>query len=111
MAERSRGQGLRRLLESSLATVSDPRAETLVDSLYVLESRGEHERAADLYVRAATMYPTLATSPGYLMNAGRAFEAAGEPGSARRVYERIRDDYAESAEARDIEFFLARVSE
>lgn len=76
----------------------------------ILESRGEHEDAARLYSRAATMYPSDATSPSYFMSAGRAFEAAGETADAERMYERIRDEYPESQEARDIEFHLARVS-
>lgn len=41
VAERAKGQGLRQLLETSLATTEDPRVEAVVDSLYVLESRGE----------------------------------------------------------------------
>ncbi|MFT4605025.1 MAG: TolA-binding protein [Rhodothermales bacterium] len=77
----------------------------------ILESQGESEDAAGLYSRAATMYPSDATSPGYFMSAGRAFEAAGEPASARRVYERVRDEYPTSQDARDIEFYLARVSQ
>ncbi|MBO6576766.1 MAG: tetratricopeptide repeat protein [Rhodothermales bacterium] len=76
----------------------------------ILESQGEYDRAASLYNRAATMYPSDATSPGYFMSAGRAFEAAGETSDARRAYERVRDDYPESQEARDIDFYLARVS-
>ncbi len=77
----------------------------------ILESQGENEDAAALYSRAATMYSSDATSPGYFMAAGRAFEAAGETASARRVYERVRDEYPNSQEARDIEFYLARVSQ
>jgi tetratricopeptide (TPR) repeat protein len=76
----------------------------------VLESQGEHARAAGLYSRAATMYPSGATSPGYFMAAGRAYEAAGQTSSARRSYERVRDEYPDSQEAREIAFFLARVS-
>jgi TolA-binding protein len=56
------------------------------------------------------MYSSDATSPGYFMAAGRAFEAAGERADARRAYERVRDEYPDSQEARDIEFYLARVT-
>lgn len=85
-------------------------ASAVAGEAAILESQGEAGRAADLYVRAATMYPSPATSPGYFLSAGRAYEAAGETADAERVYERIRDEYPESQEARDIEFYLARVS-
>jgi TolA-binding protein len=85
-------------------------ASAVAGEAAILESQGDNARAASLYSRAATMYSSDATSPGYFMAAGRAFEAAGERADARRAYERVRDEYPDSQEARDIEFYLARVT-
>ena len=41
----------------------------------VYEAQGENERAADLYERAAGLFKSEATAPGYLLDAGRAYEA------------------------------------
>lgn len=85
-------------------------ASALAGEAAILETRGEHGEAGDLYRRAATIFVSDVTSPMYLMKAGRAYEEAGDPGAARRVYEQVRDDFATSQEARDIEFYLARVA-
>lgn len=84
-------------------------ASAVAGEAAILESTGEPARAADLYARAATMYPSNATSPAYFLSAGRAYEAAGKPADARRVYQRIQNEYPQSPEARDIAFYLARV--
>jgi len=72
-------------------------------------NRGNNDEAGDLYRRAATIFTSDVTTPIYLLKAGQEYELAGEKGDARRVYEQIRDDYPTSPEARNIEFFLARV--
>lgn len=77
----------------------------------ILESRGEFADAADLYRRAASILESEVTSPSYLMMAGRAFEAAGRKDDAARVYRQVKEDYPESQEARDIDFFLARAGD
>lgn len=84
-------------------------AAALAGEAAVLELKGEHAEAASVYRRAASIFESDVTSPAYLMKAGRAFEAAGRRDDAARVYREVRDDYPESEEARDIEFFLARV--
>lgn len=84
-------------------------AAALAGEAAVLELKGEHAEAASVYRRAASIFESDVTSPAYLMKAGRAFEAAGHRDDAARVYREVRDDYPESEEARDIEFFLARV--
>jgi tetratricopeptide (TPR) repeat protein len=84
-------------------------AAALAGEAAILATRGEHEDAGDLYRRAATIFPSDVTSPMYLLRAGQSYEAAGNPGDARRAYETIRDEYPTAPEARDIAFFLARV--
>lgn len=84
-------------------------AAALAGEAAVLELKGENADAASLYRRAASIFESDVTSPSYLMKAGRAYEAADRKEDAAKVYREVRDDYPESQEARDIEFFLARV--
>jgi tetratricopeptide (TPR) repeat protein len=75
----------------------------------IYENRGEFARAAEQYERAATHFDNTLTSPRYLLSAGRAYEEAGDLDAARRVYETVRDDYPDSAPAREAPRHLARV--
>ncbi|MFN3596775.1 MAG: tetratricopeptide repeat protein [Rubricoccaceae bacterium] len=84
-------------------------ASALAGQAAVYEQRGDYARAARLYERAAGAYDSEATVPGYLMDAGRAFEAAGDTEAARRVYARVADEFAETPEGDFAAIALARV--
>ncbi len=74
------------------------------------EIQGNYARAGALYERAASQYEDALTSPVYLHNAGRAYEKAERYEDAREAYQRIRDRFPESTQARSIDYFLARVA-
>lgn len=73
------------------------------------ELQGNHDRAGDLYMRAANVFSSDITSPMYLSNAARAYEAAGDTGNAIDALEMIEADFPESQAARTVEFKLARL--
>ncbi len=75
----------------------------------IYESRGELEKAASHYERAATQYENKMTAPKYLLEAGQAYEDAGNYESAERVYQKIKDEYPDSEQASEVERYLARV--
>ncbi|GMQ80916.1 MAG: tetratricopeptide repeat protein [Rhodothermia bacterium] len=75
------------------------------------ETNGNFDKAGDLYLRAATIYESDVTSPGYLLRAARSYEAAGDVPSARQVYEQLGKDYPVSREGQNVEFYLARIGE
>ncbi len=75
----------------------------------IYENKEEYERAGDLYRRAASVFPNELTSPQYLLQAGRAYETAGEYDDARDAYESIREDYPESELISGLDFYLARI--
>lgn len=75
----------------------------------IYESRGELDRAASHYEQAASQYKNKLTAPGYLLEAGQAYEDAGNFEAAESVYQRIQDTYSDSDEAEDVERYLARV--
>ena len=67
-------------------------------------------KAASLYEEAADMNPNDLTSPSFLLKAGWAHEVAGDWGSAIKAYERIRVEFPQSQESRDIEKYIARAN-
>lgn len=72
------------------------------------ELNGDHKKAGDLFVRAATVFTSEITSPMYYENAARAYAAGGDKGKARSAYESIRDDFPNSQAARNVDFYLAQ---
>jgi len=84
-------------------------ASALAGQAAVHEQRGEYARAGELYLRAADAYHSAATTPDYLMAAGRSFEAAGDYARAEATYERYGEEWGDHPNALLVEAFLARV--
>jgi len=76
----------------------------------VHELNGDLKKAGDLFLRAATVFESEITSPLYLESAARAYTAAGETSKAIAALETIRDDYASSQSARNVDFSLAQLN-
>lgn len=74
----------------------------------ISENRGEFQRAAELYERAASQYENKLTTPRYLLRAGQAYEEAGQYEAAVNAYQRIQEDYPDSDQAGRAERFMAR---
>ena len=83
-------------------------ASALAGEAAVYEVKGEFERAGDLYRRAALLFPNDVVSPGYLVEAGRAYEAAGQYDDAVEAYNMVMDDYPQSPQARNVDLLVAR---
>ncbi|MEM8484082.1 MAG: tetratricopeptide repeat protein [Bacteroidota bacterium] len=75
----------------------------------ILESNGDFSAAGDRYKDAAEAYNSEFTSARYLQNAGRNYEQAGAFDKARAVYQTIKEDFPDSAQASDVDMFMARV--
>ena len=73
------------------------------------ESRGSSEQAAQRSEQAAEQYPNELTAPRYLLEAGQAYEDAGNYEAAEQAYRRIKDEYPDSGEATEVDRYLARV--
>lgn len=84
-------------------------ASALAGQAAANEDLGNFGEAASLYEEAAEFYPNEATSPQYLLDAGRNYEQAGELADARAMYEQLETEYPESAQAQEVDFYLARV--
>jgi tetratricopeptide (TPR) repeat protein len=69
---------------------------------------GEIDKATSYYIRAAENNENEMVTPTFLMKAGWAYEINKEYQDALKVYEKIKQDYPRSREARDIDKYIAR---
>lgn len=70
---------------------------------------GKTDEALSQYIKAAEMKDNKFTSPVFLMKAGLAYEVLGDYSGAKKVYEKIKENYSETNEGRNVEKYLARV--
>jgi tetratricopeptide (TPR) repeat protein len=72
--------------------------------------QGDQDKALRQYTRAAEMNSNEFTTPVYLMKAGNLFEIQGNNAKALEMYNRIKTDYPETTEGRNVEKYIARVT-
>lgn len=72
--------------------------------------KGDQGSASRYYRKAYQYKPNDFTTPLFLFKAGLLFEETGQPAEALALYERIRMDYQDSAEGRNIERYIGRTS-
>ncbi len=69
---------------------------------------GKTDEAVSHYVSAAEMEDNQFTAPVYLMKAGLAFELQNDFSGAKKVYQKIKKDYPETMEGKNVDKYLAR---
>lgn len=69
---------------------------------------GNNKEAIEYYLKAASASENKFTTPIYLMRAGMTMELTGKYKEAVEVYKKIKTDYNETAEGREVEKYLAR---
>jgi tetratricopeptide (TPR) repeat protein len=91
---------------------SDPllRASALAGKAAIHEIRGEPAQAAELFEQAATRFGATAITPENLKHAGRNYLEAGMHGKALSMFERLQNEFPESAYAREVDRYLAQIS-
>ena len=83
-------------------------ASALAGQAAIVEVQGDPARAAGLYEQAAGVYESPASGPAYLLDAGRAYLAAGDAAAAEGVLQRVLDEYGDTPEAGVAEAELGR---
>ena len=83
-------------------------ASALAGQATIFEQQGDNTQAAQLFRRAADAYESPATTPDYLMSAGRNYEAAGDAPAAAEVYQLFLDDYGATPNAPLVEALMAQ---
>ena len=69
------------------------------------------DKAIEYYLKAANMRKNEFTSPIYLLKAGELLETQDEAQKALDAYNKIKDDYPDSNEARQIPKYIERAKE
>jgi tetratricopeptide (TPR) repeat protein len=78
---------------------------------YAYEELGEWEKAAEYFERAAYTPEKSPLTPGLLIKAGENYEAAGQPGEALALYQKVKEEFPQSPEGSNIDKYIGRVSE
>ncbi|RYD55996.1 MAG: tetratricopeptide repeat protein [Sphingobacteriales bacterium] len=72
---------------------------------------GNTKKGIEYYNKAAGDAANSVVTPLYLFRAGLAYEMENKLDDAKKAYARIRDEYPQSAQARDMDKYLARLGE
>lgn len=75
----------------------------------VNQENPDNKKAAELFEKAAKAADNAQFSPLYLKKAGLAYEAAGDNASAAKVFQAIKDNWAETLSAQSIDKYIERV--
>lgn len=70
-----------------------------------------YDQAISYYLKAADNKPNIFTTPMYLQKAGLIYEYQKDFTKALDMYSRIKRDYSNSAQSKDIDKFIARVQQ
>jgi tetratricopeptide (TPR) repeat protein len=74
------------------------------------EADEDYNSAADFYLKAAEVYEYNPMNADNLLNSGKNYIKSKDYGKAEEILGRIKDDYAQSAAARDVDRYLALVN-
>ena len=69
---------------------------------------GKTDKALDLYTEAYKMNDNELTAPIYMLKAGELLEKSGKGADALKIYETIKQKFAETTEGRSIDKYIAR---
>jgi tetratricopeptide (TPR) repeat protein len=69
------------------------------------------KKGIEYYEKASGDKDNNVYTPLYLYRLGIAYEMANKPEDAKKAYQRIKDDYPQSEQARDMDKYLARLGE
>jgi tetratricopeptide (TPR) repeat protein len=72
---------------------------------------GNKAKAIEFFKKASDNKDDILLTPMYLYQLGLVYEANGQPGDAKSVFKRIKDEYPKSMQARDMEKELAKLGE
>ena len=73
-------------------------------------TNGQVSKAATTFEKAAKKADNNLLSPYYYLQAGLIYESMDKPAQALKLYKKIKADYPESIEGRDIDKYIARLS-
>jgi tetratricopeptide (TPR) repeat protein len=87
--------------------ITAARALACIGDAYV--ELNNYPMAIDYFLQAAN-YRDNTYSAGYLMKAGLVYEEMGKKDEALKIYQRIKDDYPQTVEGREIDQYIGRIN-
>jgi len=84
-------------------------ASALAGEAGIVAERGDSRSAAELFLRAASLFPNELFAPANLLTAARLFLDAEQPQAARAALERITSDFESSPEAGEVPFYMGQL--
>jgi len=109
----TRGEADTAIRELTSFTESGPTSKFLAAAYNLLgaalEQRGRFPEAADAYQKAASAWPYDYLKAQALLDAGRAFRAAGDTAQAAAAYQRVLGEFSESPSALEAKIRLSEV--
>ena len=72
---------------------------------------GKLNKGIEYYEKAASKKDDMLHAPIYLFRAGLAYEMNNKPEEAKKMYKRVRDEYPQSPQAREMDKYLAQLGE
>jgi tetratricopeptide (TPR) repeat protein len=73
-------------------------------------SKGEYEKAGNLYQEAVNVAPSNGENPDYLLNSGINYFKAGRYDEAKMVLEKLKQDFQPSATTREAEKYIVQLT-
>ncbi|MEL7532931.1 MAG: tetratricopeptide repeat protein, partial [Bacteroidota bacterium] len=100
------------MLESVSTSGNTLGMSTYIALGFAYEDQGDYGKAASNFEKAATT-PAESdnTTPLFLQKAGENYEANGDIAKARKLYQKIKDEYPTSQQGSQIDKYLGRVAE
>lgn len=86
------------------------KASAIAGEASCYESKGEFEKAATLYIKASNVNKNNSQNAEYILSAGINYNKLGNKAKAKELFESIKNDYATSQAAREIDRFLVQVN-
>lgn len=87
--------------------ITTARALACIGDAYV--NMNNYPEAVNYFLKAAN-YRDNAFAAAYLLKAGITYKVMGKPEEALKMYQRIKNDYGQTVEARDIDKYIGEVS-
>jgi tetratricopeptide (TPR) repeat protein len=85
------------------------KATSLAGQAGIYASLQDHEKAADLYLKASRISESNPLNPEYLLNAGINYLNAGNDEEAKELLDRIKKDFPTSTAFREVDRYLSQI--
>ncbi len=88
-------------------SIAEMKSTALAGAASCYEDKKEYKRAAELFEKAGNKYSALPSASGNLVNAARNYGLIGEKERAKMLLKKVKTEYPQSAEARDVDRLIA----